>query len=417
MASLLIENAAQLLTLNGPSRARVGAEMADLGIVENGAVLARDGVIEAVGTTRDVARRADADTVRIDAAGCAVAPGFVDAHTHPVFAGTRAAEYEMRIAGATYEEIAASGGGIRQTVRLTRAASEDELVAIARRHAATFLAHGTTTIEAKSGYGLTVDDELKQLRALRRVANDTPLEISPTLLGAHEFPDEYRDRRDAYVRLVIDEMIPRVAREGLAEGCDAFCEAHVFSVDDTRRVLAAAQAHGLVPRFHADQLTRSGGTELAVEIGAASADHLEQLDDAGIRSIAGSAVAAVLLPGSVFNLGLAKYPPARRLIEAGAKVVLATDFNPGSSPVASMQMVLTLACTQMRMRPSEAFTAATVNAAYALGRGDRIGTIEPGKQADLVVFDTPDYRGVPYFFGVNHARTVVKRGTVVSGAG
>lgn len=414
MTTLLIHNASQLVTLAGPARARVGPEMTELGIVPDGAVLARDGRIEAVGSTTDVAPLAEPDTVRIDASGKVVAPGFVDAHTHPVFAGSRAAEYELRIKGATYEEIAAAGGGIRNTVRLTRQASEDELVAIARRHAMTFLVHGTTTIEAKSGYGLTVDDEMKQLRALGRVARETPIEISPTLLGAHEFPDEYRDRRDEYVRLVIDEMIPRAAAEGLAESCDVFCESHVFTVGDARRVLTAARAHGLVPRFHADQLTRSGGTELAIEVGAASADHLEQLDDAGVEAIATSGVSAVLLPGSVFNLGLSRYAPARRLIEAGAKVVLATDFNPGSSPVASMQMVMTLACTQMRMLPSEAFVASTVNPAYALGRGERVGTLEVGKQADMVVFDVADYRAIPYFFGVNHARTVVKRGVVVA---
>jgi imidazolonepropionase len=416
MGTLLIENAAQVLTLSGPGRARVGPEMSELAIVRDGAVFVRDGAIAAVGASSDVAKLAGPDSVRVDAGGCIVAPGFVDAHTHPVFAGTRVAEYELRIAGATYEEIAAAGGGIRNTVRQTRAATEDELVEIGVRHARTFLAHGTTTIEAKSGYGLTVDDEMKMLRALARVARTVPIEISPTLLGAHEIPDEYRDRRDEYLRLVTDEMIPRAAREGLAEGCDVFCESHVFSIDESRRVLVAAQRHGLVPRFHADQLTLSGGAELAVEIGAASADHLEQLDDGGVARIAASDVTAVLLPGSVFNLGLSKYAPARKLIEAGAKVVLATDFNPGSSPVASMQMVLTLACTQMRMRPSEAFVAATVNAAYALGRGHRIGTIEPGKQADLVVFDATDYRAVPCFFGVNHARLVVKNGEIVADA-
>ncbi len=414
MSTLLIENASEVLTLAGPARARVGDELADAAIVTDGAVFVRDGVIEAVGLASEVADRADADTVRIDASGMTVAPGFVDAHTHPVFAGWRAAEYELRVMGATYEEIAAAGGGIRNSVRRTRAASDDELAAIALSNARVFLAHGTTTIEAKSGYGLSVADECRLLHAIGLIGVETPLEVSATLLGAHEIPDEYRDRPDAYVDLVVEEMIPLVARERLAEGCDVFCESHVFSTDQARRVLVAAREHGLTPRFHADQLTRCGGAELAAEVGAASADHLEQLDDAGIAALVAGGVSAVLLPGSVYHLGLRRYAPARQLIDAGAKVVLATDFNPGSSPVPSMQMVLSLACTQMRMRPREAFAAATINAAYVLGRGDRVGSIEPGKQADLVVFDTPDHRVVPYVFGVNHAVVVVKRGRIVS---
>ncbi len=414
MATLLIENAAEVVTLAGPARARVCDELTEPAIVANGSVFVRDGRIEAVGTGSQISDRADAETIRIDAGGMTVAPGFVDAHTHPVFAGWRAAEYELRVMGATYEEIAAAGGGIRNSVRRTRAASDDELAAIGLRNARVFLEHGTTTIEAKSGYGLTVDDECRLLSVIRRMGIETPLEVSPTLLGAHEIPDEYRDRPDDYVDLVVDEMIPRVAREGLAEGCDVFCESHVFSIDQARRVLVAARAHGLTPRFHADQLTRCGGAELAAEVGAASADHLEQLDDAGIDALVRGDVSAVLLPGSVYHLGLKRYAPARRLIDAGAKVVLATDFNPGSSPVPSMQMVLSLACTQMRMRPCEAFAAATINAAYALGRGDRVGSIELGKQADLVLFDAPDHRNVPYVFGVNHAVAVVKRGVIVA---
>jgi imidazolonepropionase len=410
MATLLIEHAAELLTMAGPARARAGSELREVGAIPDGALFARDGVIEAVGPTREIAGRAEADTVRVDASGLTLAPGFVDAHTHPVFAGDRAAEYEMRVLGKTYEEIARAGGGIRSSVRRTRAASEAELFESAAHRAQLFLSLGTTTIEAKSGYGLTVEDELKMLRVLRRVAAETPLEVSPTLLGAHEVPDEYRDRKAEYLELVISEMIPRAAREGLAEGCDVFCEAHVFSVDESRRVLLAAREAGLVPRFHADQLTRSGGAELAAEIGAASADHLEQLDEAGIARLVEAGVSCVLLPASVYNLGLTRYAPARRMIEMGAKVVVATDFNPGSSPTPSMQMVLSLACTQMRMTPAEAFVASTINAAYALGRGDRVGSLEPGKQADCVLFDGPDHRLVPYFFGYNHARAVFKRG-------
>jgi imidazolonepropionase len=280
------------------------------------------------------------------------------------------------------------------------------------------LKHGTTTIEAKSGYGLTVEDELKILRVIRRLAQETPLEMAPTFLGAHEIPDEYRSEddpaaRERYISLVTDVMLPRVAAEGLAEYSDIFCESHVFNVEESRRVLARARDLGLGIRFHADQLSLTGGGRLAAELKAATADHLEWIDDEGIEQLRRAGVLAVLLPGAVFNLGLSRYAPARRMIEAGVGVVLATDFNPGSSPTPSMQMILSIACTQMRMTPAEAVTAATVNAAYSLNRGDRVGSIEPGKQADIVVFDCPDYRQIPYLFGVNHALTVVKKGRVV----
>jgi imidazolonepropionase len=410
---LLITNASQLVTLAGPARPRAGAEMRELAIVEHGALLARDGVIVAVGATSKVAPLANTEAKHIDATGCVVAPGFVDAHTHPVFAGTREDEYEMRAAGVTYQEIASRGGGIRSTVRKTRAASEDQLFEGGKHHARWFLEHGTTTIEAKSGYGLTVEDELKILRVIRRLNEETPLDLIPTFLGAHEIPDEYRDRREEYVRLVMDEMLPRVAAEGLARYSDVFCESHVFTVDESRRVLTRAKELGLGVRLHAEQLTLSGGSSLAAELGATSADHLEWIDDEGIARLRAAGVAAVLLPGAVFNLGLTRYAPARRMIEAGVAVVLATDFNPGSSPTPSMQMILSIACTQMRMTPAEALTAATINPAYSLDCGERVGSLEVGKQADVVLFDCSDYRQVPYFFGVNHAAVVIKNGLVM----
>ncbi len=416
---LLITNASQMVTLAGPDRARVGQEMLDLEIIEDGAILVRGEIIAAVGASADVEREAGNEARRIDANHKVVMPGFVDAHTHPVFAGTRADEYEMRAAGFTYQEIAAAGGGIRSSVRKTRAATESELFEMTLPRINWFLKHGTTTAEAKSGYGLTVEDELKILRVIRRLATETPLEMVPTFLGAHEIPDEYRDTddpatsRENYIRLVTDEMLPRVASERLAEYCDIFCESHVFNVEESRRVLGRARELGLGIRFHADQLSLCGCGRLAAELGAATADHLEWIDEEGIELLRASGVLAVLLPGAVFNLGLTRYAPARQMIEAGVGVVLATDFNPGSSPTPLMQMILSIACTQMRMTPAEAVTAATINAAYSLNRGERIGSLEPGKQADIVIFDCPDYRQIPYFFGINHVATVIKRGQVV----
>ena len=414
MSELIIENVSQLATLAGPARPRVGAEMRNLAIFEDAAVLVRDGVIVAVGAVAAVEPQAGADAVRIDAGHSVVMPGFVDAHTHPVFAGTREDEYEMRASGFTYQQIASKGGGIRSTVLKTREASEDELFEQALPRVHWLLEHGTTTIEAKSGYGLTLDDELKILRVIQRLNAETPLDLIPTFLGAHEIPDEYRDTREDYIRLVTDEMLPRVAADGLARYCDVFCESHVFTVDETRRVLTRAKEIGLGVRLHAEQLSLSGGARLAAVLEAASADHLEWIDDHGIIALARSGVIAVLLPGAVFNLGLARYAPGRAMIEAGVAIALATDFNPGSSPTPSMQIILSIACTQMRMSPAEAITAATINAAYSLDCGDALGSLEPGKQADLVVFDCPDYRQIPYFFGVNHALVVIKSGSIVS---
>jgi imidazolonepropionase len=415
---LLITNAAQLVTLAGPERPRSGAEMRELAIIPNGALLIREGAIVALGATSEVEALAQPGAERLDAAGRVVMPGFVDSHTHPVFAGTREDEYEMRAEGLTYQEIAARGGGIRASVRRTRAASEDELFRMALPRVAWMLEHGTTTIEAKSGYGLTLEDELKILRVIRRLNQETPLTLVPTFLGAHEIPDEYRgtavgQRRADYVSLLIDEMLPRVAAERLARFADIFCESHVFTVAEARQILARAGQLGLGLRLHADQLTLGGGGRLAAELGAVTADHLEWIDDDSIRLLAETHVTAVLLPGAVFNLGLTRYAPARQMIDAGVFVAIATDFNPGSSPTPSMQMALAIACTQMHMTPAEAITAATINAAYTLDLGDRLGSLEPGKQADVVVFDVTDYRQIPYFFGINHALVTVKAGRIV----
>jgi imidazolonepropionase len=423
---LVVVNCSQLVTLAGPRRPRVGAEMRELSVIEDGAMLVRGGRIERTGARAEIEPLIDAGREVLDAGGRVVMPGFVDAHAHPVFAGDRADEFEKRAAGVSYQEIAAAGGGIRSTVRRTRAAGEDELWRTALGRQRWFLRTGTTTVEAKSGYGLSVEDELKMLRVVRRLneggAGRKAIEggkdvegrglvnYVPTFLGAHEVPDEYRGRSEEYVRLVVEEMLPRVAGEGLAEFCDVFCEERVFTVAESRRVLEAARALGLGLRVHADQLTRGGGALLAAELKAKTADHLEHTDAEGIKALRSAGVQPVLLPGSVYALGSRRYPAAREMIEAGLAVVLATDFNPGSSPTPSMTMILSLASTQMKMTPAEALTAATVNAAYSLDRGDETGTLESGKRADFVIHDCADYRELAYFFGVEHAHATYVKG-------
>ena len=366
--------------------------------------------IEAAGKRREIEPLITGDCEVIDAGRRVVMPGFVDAHTHPVFAGIRANEFEQRTTGATYREIAARGGGIRATVRATRNASLKDLVKVGKRYADWFLRGGTTTIEAKSGYGLTIEDELKILRAIKQLDEETPLNYVPTFLGAHDIPSEYKTRRHLYVSLVVNEMLPRVAEETLAEYCDVFCEEDVFTTEESWQILSAARCHGLGLRVHADQLSLSGGAKLAAELNATTADHLEHVDAAGIAALKAAQVQPVLLPGSVYALGSNRYPPAREMIDAGLAVVLATDFNPGSSPTPSMPMVLSLACTQMKMTPGEAISASTINAAYSLGRGDEIGSLEKGKRADFVIHDCRDYRELAYFFGIQHAWRVYVSG-------
>lgn len=413
--SLAVLNCSQVVTLAGPARPRIGAEMRELGIVANGALVVRGGVISEVGTTDQIKTRIDADTTVIDAGGRVVLPGFVDAHTHPVFAGTRVDEFEERSAGATYQEIAARGGGIQSTVNRTRAASVDELVATGRKYADWFLRGGTTTVEAKSGYGLSLEDELKILRAIKQLDLETPLRYVPTFLGAHSVPPEYRSRRDDYVALIVDEMLPQVAREKLAEYCDVFCEEKVFSTDESWKILTAARCHGLGLRMHADQLSLSGGAKLAAELGTITADHLEHTDREGIAALRDAGVQPVLLPGSVYALGSSRYPAAREMIDAGLAVVLATDFNPGSSPTPSMTMILSLAATHMKMTPAEGVCAVTINAAYSLNRGAQLGSLEPGKIADFVIHDCSDYRELAYFFGIEHASSVYVGGKLIRG--
>ena len=414
MTSLAVLHASQLVTLSGPKRPRVGTELSALGIIRDGGMLIRDGKIERVGPSDEIEKNVG-DAEVVDAGGRVVMPGFVDAHTHLVFAGNRLDDFERRARGETYEQIAKAGGGIWSTVEKTRAASELDLLTQAKKHANWLLSCGTTTVEAKSGYGLTVEDELKILRVMRQLKEEVRLEIVPTFLGAHAVPRELSP--DEYLDVVITEMLPRVTAEKLAEFCDVFCERGYFNIDQSRKILSAAKKLGLSLRGHVDQLTNSGGAKLMAEMGATTADHLEQTDEQGIAALKKANVQPVLLPGSVYALGSSRYPRAREMIEAGLAIVLATDFNPGSSPTPSMPMVLSLACTQMKMSPAEAITASTVNAAYSLNRGDRIGSLEPGKLANFVIFDCEDYRELAYWFGMPQTHSVYVRGECVSRSG
>jgi imidazolonepropionase len=411
LKSLAVLHASQLVTLAGPPRPRVGDEMSDLAIIRDGGMLIRDGKIEKVGPSDEIEKQAG-DAQVVDAGGRVVLPGFVDAHTHLVFAGNRLDDFERRARGETYERIAAAGGGIWSTVEKTRAASDIDLFEQAKKHAQWFLKCGTTTVEAKSGYGLTVNDELEILRTIQRVTQETPLECVPTFLGAHAIPREHQ--APEYVDLIVNEMLPRVAKDKLAEFCDIFCERGYFNLEQSRKILTAAKKLGLKLRMHADQLTNSGAAKLAAELGATTADHLEKTDERGIAAMKSANVQPVLLPGSVYALGSTCYPRAREMIEAGLAVVLATDFNPGSSPTPSMPMVLSLACTQMKLSPAETITASTINAAHSLDRGDKIGSLEAGKLANFAIFDCEDYRELAYWFGFPQIHSVYVKGERVN---
>lgn len=405
-----------MLTLRGGVPRR-GNSLSKLDVVPDGAVLVRDGRIAAVGQREEIESRKEArQAEKLDVGGRVVLPGFVDSHTHLVHAASRAEEYELKIQGASYEEIARKGGGILNSVKKLRAATAEALKARARAALEEFASYGTTTVEAKSGYGLDVASELKILRLHRELQREQPLEIVSTFLGAHVVPAEFRGKPDGaerYIALLLEQMLPEIVNEELAEFCDVFCDRGAFTRAQAQRVLGEAQEHGLVPRLHAEQLSWTGATQLGVELGAASCDHLEQVNATDIRALAKSKTVATLLPGCDFHLGWKEYAPARKLIEAGAVVALATDYNPGTSPTVSMPMILSLACSELRMTPAEAIVAATINAAYALKREKQMGSLEPGKQADLAVFEVEDYHEIPYYFGMQRCWMTMKKGEII----
>ena len=407
----LIMGIGQLCTVHDPAVDGAGPRrretMADPGVVDDAVVALADGRVLATGPTSEVLPRlfpgsGDAgNTPCLDAGGNAVIPGFVDPHTHTVFGKTRQDEYERRIKGETYLQIAAAGGGIHSSVADTRERSEDELTELAARRLREMLRLGTTTVEIKSGYGLSLEDELKMLRAARRAAEQVGIRSVRTCLAAHEMPREYKDRRAEYVQLVCEEILPRVASEGLAQRCDVFCEPSVFDLKETETILLRARELGLRLTVHADELEPFGGAALAARLGADSADHLIEIDQAGRDALAASATVATMLPGTVFTLGLREYAPARGMIDQGCAVALASDFNPGSCPIQSMPLIMAIACTQMRLTPAEALVGATLNSAWALGLQEEVGSLAPGKKADLLVLDVPDYRLIPYHAGRN----------------
>lgn len=412
-ADLAVVGISQLATPEG-NTARIGAQLGRIRTIRDAAVASFEGRFVFVGTERDFRSHVALSPggLVVDAAGGTALPGFVDAHTHLPFAGWRESEFEERLRGATYAEIAARGGGILSTVAATRAAGLEDLTRTVRARLDDLLALGTTVVEAKSGYGLDADAERKQLRALRAASADHPVEVVPTFLGAHTVPAEHRGSREAYVRALVEEMLPAVVAERLAEYADAFVDRSAFTVEEARTVLSTARSLGMGVRLHADQLADDGAARLAAELGAASADHLEYASDAGLEAMAKAGTCGTLLPAATFFLMGDRKPPGRRLVDAGVPVVVATDFNPGSCPMESMGTALGFACLQGGLSVDEAITATTLNAAHALGRADRLGSVEPGKRADLVVHGVPNRYHLVYRFGLSRVRTVVAGGTI-----
>lgn len=412
--SIWIKHASQLATLKGTNGPRAKMEMSELGIIEDGSILIEDGVIKAVGTTKELeelySKRSDIHI--IDAQNHLVTPGLIDPHTHVVYGGSREREFEMRLEGASYMDIMNAGGGIHATTRMTREASENELVEQTTRRLDSFLMHGVTTVEAKSGYGMNLETELKQLRVVKQLNDLHPIDLVPTFMGAHAVPTEYKDREDQYVDYVIDQLLPRISAEGLAEFNDVFCEKGVFTPEQSERILLAGKKLGLTPKIHADEIESYGGAELAAKVGAISAEHLLKATDTGIQAMAESDVIACLLPATALYLRETA-AQGRKMIDSGVAVAISTDCNPGSSPTTSMPLVMNLACISMRLTPAEALTAATYNAACAIKRENVIGSLEVGKQADLVMWDVKNYQELQYLFGVNHVHTVWKKGKQV----
>jgi len=409
---LLIENASEVITLRGGSQKPLrGEHMKDLGIIKGGSVAVNEGRIVAVGKKQEVKRKFEGKET-IDASGKVVMPGFVDPHTHLVFAGAREDEFEMRIEGATYMGILETGGGILKTVRETRKASKDELIEYCRKTVDVMLEHGTTTVEAKSGYGLTVEDEVKCLEVAKLLNERHSIDIISTFLGAHAVPPEYKDNAEDYMKLIINEILPAVVSRKLAEFCDVFCEKGVFSIEQSREILLSGKKYGLIPKLHADEMTRLGGAELAAEVQAVSADHLLFTSDNGIKALTKQGVIAVLLPGASFSLVMEKYADARKMIQWRVPVALGTDYNP-SCWVENQQIIIALACRQMRMTPAEAIAATTINAAHAIKRAQTVGSLEPDKKADAIVLSIPNHKFLGYRFGVNLVDKVIKEGKLV----
>lgn len=409
---LLIVNANELVTLGSDNqKPRIGKQMRNIGIIRRGGLAVKDDRIVAVGKTSEIRKVFRAENV-ISASGKIVMPGFIDPHTHLVFAGSREDEFQMRVEGASYMEILDAGGGILKTVRETRKASVEKLVEFGFKTLDVMLEHGTTTVEAKSGYGLTVKDELKILRVIKRLNQMHAVDVVPTFLGAHAIPSEYKSNPQDYVRLIIEKMIPQVVEKKLAVFCDVFCEKDVFSLEQSKRILVAGKKHGLKPRIHADEMSQIGGAELAADVGAISAEHLLFSSDNGVKVMAKKGVIAVLLPAAAFSLTGERYANARKMIRFGVPVALGTDFNP-SCWIENQQLVIAFACHFMKLTPAEAITAATINAAHAVDRANEVGSLEVGKKADIIVLDVPNHKFLGYRFGVNLIDKVVKNGRIV----
>lgn len=410
LVDLIIKNASELLTLSASFKEESG-----LGMIQNGTIVIKEGRVLWVGKTDELPKeyRLGKEGQEIDAKGKVVMPGFIDSHTHLVFAGSREHEFEQRIQGVSYLEIAERGGGILSTVEATRKATFDELFLLGKKRLDRMLSKGVTTAEAKSGYGLSLQDELKILKVMKALQEDHPIDIVPTFLGAHTVPKEFKNDRQQYIDLLTDEMIPRVAQEGLAEFCDVFCEKQALYLEESRKILETGKRYGLKPKMHADQLSSGGGAELAAEVGAFSADHLEYVSPVGIERLAEKGVTAVLLPGGSFFLSMKELPPAREIIERGVAVALGTDLNPGSSMTESLPLIMTMGCTMLKMTPKEVIQATTIYAARSIDRENEIGSLDIGKQADILILDIPNYRYLPYHFGIDHVEVVIKKGRLV----